>query len=139
MQCWTQTNVNTDGCCPAQCNDAMDILTHLGATQMTKQSQWTSTPQYSLGCPAPTATMISSATWNKDCALDVKRKDTKRASAQTERNSLSRQIHIARKGPLAPHPIDHRSSNVPIRQSAHKALESPTNPRQGILMHASHP
>ena len=128
-----------DGCCPVQCNDAMDIPTHPGATPMMRKSQWTSVPQYSLGYPMPTVTMISSATWNKDFALDVEREGTKHTSAQTKRSSLSRRISVTRKEPSALRLVNHHSSNASIRQSAPKALESPTNLRQVTLMHASHP
>ena len=87
----------------------------------------------------PTLMTISNATWSKGFALGAERKDTKHTNAQTERSSLSRQINIVRKEPLVLHLVNHYSGNTSIRQSALKALESLTNPRQGISMHASHP
>ena len=133
-----QTSASMDGYCPTQRNDAMGILIHLDATPMTRQSQWTSTPQCSLGYLAPTVTMISNATWSKDSASDVERKDIKHANVQTERSSLSKRISTVRKEPSVLHLANHHLSNAPACQSTLKALESLTNPRQGTLMHASH-
>ena len=126
-------------CCPTQCNDTMGNPTHPDATPMTRQSQWTSTPQCSLECLTPTVTKISNVTWSKDFALDVERKDTKHASVQTERSSFSRWINITRKEPLVLHLVDHHLSNAPTRQGILKVLESLINLRQGTLMHMLHP
>ena len=126
------------GCHPVQYNDATDIPICPNTTLMMRQSQWMSTPQYSLGYPMPTATKTSNATWNKDFALSVGRKDIKHANVLIERNSPSRPINIIRKEPLVLHLVDHHSSNTPTCQNVPKASESLTNPRQATLMHALH-
>ena len=122
-----------------QCNSATDISIRPDAILMMRQSQWTLTPQYSLGYPMPTVTRTSNTTWNRDFALSVEREDIKHINVLTKRNNPLRQIHIIRKEPLVLYPIDHHSSNVSIHQSVLKALESLTNPRQVTLMHMLHP